>query len=530
MYSSKSLGILFTLSVLGLLLIVAPSAGMAQTDAGACPMLVNQALTQLGQNCDLLDRNSACYGYNRVDATFTQAEAQDFFSTPADRTSLDNLQTIETVPLDVEQDFWGIAVLNVQANVPNTLPGQAVTFILLGDVQVENAVSPEDVVQPAEPINITVIVAANIRSAATATANLIGSVPVGTQLPADGLSPDGQWLRILFNSGPGWISRELVDLSTDVSSLPVIDKESRTPMQAFYFTTGFGDPSCNEAPPSLLVVQGPNNVSVDINANGADITIGSTIALMILPGNQLQLIVISGEAKLGDIVVPAGFKITAPLSDDNQTVIGPWQDFAPLTQEDLDSLQGLENLPANILHYPINLPTLADIQALLNAFNQTSNTSSNSGSSTTNGPAAGQADCSAFKPTSPLNGLPYGPTTFYWDAAPGATSYQVNVFNDSGSQVASFATDSSNTNLTGDLSNVGNGFTFSWQVVALVDGQVACSSSPISMYREAVPTQAPKPPSQEPQATIEPYCNYNETCEPGLGENASWCGDCFVGY
>jgi hypothetical protein len=508
-YISRPAALVLPLLLLGLLLIIAPHAGLAQNDAGTCPALVTQALDQLGQNCDLLDRNSACYGYNRVDATFTQALGDDFFSQPADRSELTFLDTIETAPLDVDQEFWGIAVLNVQANIPNTLPGQAVTFILLGDVEVENAVAPEDAIQPADPINVTTAIGANVRSNPSANANLIGSAAPGTELAADGLSTDGNWLRILFAGGTGWISREVIDTATDVSSLPTIERESRTPMQSFYFSTGFGDPTCNEAPPSLLVVQGPNNVSVDITANGADITIGSTIALMILPGNQLQLIVVSGEAKLGDVSVPAGFKITAPLSEDGKTVTGPFQNLQPLTQEDLDNLQPLENLPPNLLHYEIDLPTLADIQALLDAFNNANNPEQTNGDNpnVTEGAAGDQVNCSAFRPTSPLNGLPYGPTTFYWDAAPGATSYQVNVFNEGGGQVASFETGGGSTNLTGDLSNVGGGFTFAWQVLALFNGQVACSSAPITMFREAVPTQIPPP-----VATAEPTAVGTEEC------------------
>lgn len=483
------------------LLILAPVVSMAQSDAGACPALVEQALTDMGQNCDLLDRNSACYGYNRVDATFRQSETEDFFSQPADRSQIANLQSIATAPLDVDQDFWGIAVMNVQANVPNTLPGQAVTFVLLGDVKVDNAVAPEDAAEPVDPITVMTAMAANIRSAPTTNANVIGSVPPGTELMADGVNESGNWLRVLFESGPGWVSREVIQTEVDVSGLPVINNENRSPMQSFFFTTGAGDPACNAAPPSLLVVQGPDNVKVDITANGADISIGSTIALMILPGNTLQLVVIYGEATLGDLSVPAGFKITAPLSDDGKTITGDWEAMSPLTQEDLDLLQPLENLPINILHYPIVLPTLEEIQAIINAFLQ-----SNPGTGgNTQGPAAGGADCSSFKATSPLDGLPFGDATFYWDPAPGATSYQVNLFNDSGALVGSFETAAPNSSLVGDTSGLGNGFSFGWQVVALVNGQVACSSPTVTMFRSAPP--APQEPiiAPEPTAIETPY-------------------------
>ncbi|MEO8609797.1 MAG: SH3 domain-containing protein [Chloroflexota bacterium] len=482
-------------SVVVCLLAVVPLAGMAQSDGGACPALVQQALTDLGQNCDSLDRNSACYGYNRVDATFHQSETEDFFSKPADRSQIANLQSIATAPLDVNKDFWGIAVMNVQANVPNTLPGQAVTFVLLGDVKVDNAVAPEDVTQPVDPINVTTLTAANIRSGPTVNANIIGSVPNGKVLPADGRNDAGDWYRIVFSSGPGWVNKDIIYSEGDLNTLPVINKENRSPMQSFFFTTGVGDPACNAAPPSLLVVQGPDNVKVNITANGADITIGSTIALMILPGNILQLIVVHGEAKLGDLNVPAGFKITAQLSDDGKSIVGGWEDMSPLTQEDLDLLKPLEGLPPNILHYPIVLPSLADIQAILNAFQ-----GGNSGGGGTGGPGSGQADCTTFAPTSPLDGLPFGTTTFYWNPAPGATTYQVNLYNDSGALVGSFQTDAANTSLEGDTSGLGGGFSFSWQVVALVNGQVACSSAPITMFRET-----PKPANQpgQPMATEE---------------------------
>lgn len=487
--------------IAGFLLILAVHAGMAQGDE--CPALVQQALDQLGQNCNALDRNSACYGYNRVDATFTEVVEDTFFSQPADRSELTQLQTVETAPLDLSEEFWGIAVLNVQANIPNTLPGQAVTFILLGDVAVDNAVAPEDALQAAAPVSVTTLVGSNIRSGASRNANVIGSVPTGTTLDADALSTDGQWLRILFESGPGWISREVIQAAGDLSTLPTIDREARTPMQAFYFRTGIGDPSCTTAP-SLLVVQGPKDVKVNLSANGADVTIGSTIVLRSLENGFVQLMVVDGEAQLGNIVVPQGFSVKAKLSEDGKTVIGDWTDFSPLSPEELELLGTLEDLPPNLLHYPIQLPTLEEIQQALLFFSQTSTVGGAS-----NGPAAGQANCSNFKPTSPLGGLPYGPTTFYWDGAPGATSYIVNLYDESGALKASFETAAPNTNLVGDTSGLGGGFSFSWEVIALVNGQVACTTSRATMLREAAP--APPQATSEP---IGPVCG-NYVCEPG---------------
>src|SRR5262249_18989320 len=68
----------------------------------------------------------------------------------------------------------------------------------------------------------------------------------------------------------------------DLSTLPVIGPDTKTPMQAFYFRTSISGTACDQAPNSV-VVQGPKNLTIDINANGADIRLGSTIALYELP-------------------------------------------------------------------------------------------------------------------------------------------------------------------------------------------------------------------------------------------------------
>mgnify|MGYP005838693859 CR=1 FL=1 len=517
--------LIIMLTVVVSTLALAPAVGLAQTDAGACPTLVKQALTDLGQNCNRLDRNSACYGFNRVDATFAETVDETFFSQPSDRSPLVKLATIETAPLDTALERWGIALLNVQANVPNTLPGQAVTFILMGDVTVENAVPPQDALLPVEPLAVTTTIGANLRSGPGTRANVVGSVPAGTELAADGLSADVGWLRVLFKAGPAWISRSLVTSVADLDSLPVITRETRTPMQAFFFRSApIGDPLCEETPPSLLVVQGPQNVRVDITANGADITIGSTIVLWTLPGNRLQIVVITGFARVDGVLVPAGFKITAQLSEDGRTIIGPWGPPEPLDDQDLEWLGPLETLPAELLHYPIILPLPEEIQALLASLFSSPPGGLNGPSGGFSGLAAGRADCSNFRPTSPLDGLPYGTATFYWDPAPGATSYQVNVYNERGERVASFSTEAPNTSLNGDVAAAaGSGFSFSWEVIALVGSQVACGSGPVTLFREAPPPAPPPQPTLTPQQICEQqpgcfwegecYC-FSETTEP----------------
>lgn len=463
--------IALALIVLGL----TPRAGLTQSGE-TCPPLVLDALESVGDNCGGLGRNSACYGFNRVDATFSEAAsvAEDFFSRPADRSDLTMLDTLQTVPLDVDLNEWGVAVMSVQANVPNTLPGQAVAFILLGDVSLKNAVAPEDAVQPAdEPLTLTTNVNANVRGLPTTRANILGAAPTGTELPADGLSADQQWFRVVFQErSVGWIFRDLVTVEGDPETLPVFTEEARTPMQAFYFKTGIGTPTCTESP-AALIVQGPDNVTVDISANGADIRIGSTVMLRTTEDNIMEITTLNGEVSADGINIPEGFTVDVPLTENGLDIDGPYRNLRPLKLDELQGLQWLENIPQDVLNYPIDVPERAVIQPT---------PAPRPTSAATTPVASGEVNCSTFKATSPVDGMNFGLNTFYWDPAPGATSYRVTVVG-----YRSAETPAPNTSLSMDLYEMGINFQASWYVEALLNGNVACTTPTVTIPREASP-------------------------------------------
>ncbi len=178
-FLSHVLAVLLVFSVLSLTDKTASVQAQTESDP-SCPLLVQQALTDLGNNCTGIGRNSACYGYNRVEASFSQAVPEGYFSHPADTTEMATIRTIQTAPLDLSTSEWGIAVLNVQANVPDTLPGQAVTFLLLGDTQVENAVPPEATYTG--PATAILQSETNLYENPAADASIIGQIAAGTVL------------------------------------------------------------------------------------------------------------------------------------------------------------------------------------------------------------------------------------------------------------------------------------------------------------------------------------------------------------
>jgi hypothetical protein len=254
---------------------------------------------------------------------------------------------------------------------------------------------------------------------------------------------------------------------------------------------------------------------VDITANGADIQIGSTIVLWLLPDNQMQLIVVSGAAEVGGLTVPAGFTLFAPLNDEGDVENpGDWTGFRALTEEELKLLLPLELIPERLLHYRIIIPTRADIQRFLALLNS----SNVRGGAILSGPAAGDVDCRTLIPTSPLGGMDYGHNTFYWDAAAGATSYQVNVYDENGVLVATGSVNAPTTTLALDVLS-GSGIFYSWEVSAFLNGQLACTTARVSMERSGAPNAPPTVPTS--QAPAPPVCG-NRMCEPPT-ENPRTC-------
>jgi LysM repeat protein len=125
-----------------------------------------------------------------------------------------------------------------------------------------------------------------------------------------------------------------------LSGLAVAEGGAMTPMQAFQLRTAFDDLACNEAP-SLLAVQGPEGLTVDISANGAQIRMASLVVLRTLaPGDVMQAFTIEGDVTLEPDSVSAlqllpGFSTTRCLGEDgNSGADCDWTEPQPLTEEE----------------------------------------------------------------------------------------------------------------------------------------------------------------------------------------------------
>ncbi len=557
---------LFLLALLLSCIVIFGRTEVTQAQDNSCPALVETALEDMGDNCTDMDRNSACYGFNRVDSTFIDEALSGFFDTPADRAGIAQLETIATHPLDLTQDLWGIAVMNVQANVPNALPGQAAVYMLMGDAEVQNRVAPEDAFVPAQPVTISVQSDTRVFSLPQTNSNVLLTLNAGGTASADAKSADSDWLRVLTDRGVGWIRIETVQSDANIGDLPALTGQQQSPMQAFHVSTSIGALSCNEAP-SLLAIQSPEGISIDLTANGVHIRMGSLIMIKIVqPGDQIQVFTIHGNVVLdpdteNEQDVPPGTSTMRCLDQDFGDV-GPdctWSDPVPMTDEELAWAQtvllayqnlGLGGATLNLGGSNVTLintdacPAGTVVNHVVNrgdtlyslglTYNTTVNAIAQQNALTTPTIYVGQVltvvcgaqgpvdyplfdvtpivvdnpppvavDCTPFKLTSPLDGIGYPSQTIYWDPAGGNVGgYRASISGPHGTSSATVGPDVTNVTLDTSSKVLGFDFDFTVTVEALLNGQPVCSSS-VGIQREP-PNDQPPPKKPEPDVTQEP--------------------------
>jgi hypothetical protein len=303
-------------SIFGFLVLVCCVAVTAAQD-DICPALVQNALEYTDEVCSTTERNQACYGNLQINATPVEDVAAFKFDVPGDIENIAAIQSLQLSALSTPET-WGVMLMQVQANLPDTLPGQNITMLLFGDVTLENQGGTTKTVI----LDATARNNARVRSGAGTQNGQIGSLRSGDVVQADGRNEAGDWLRVvLADDTAGWVSTDLLQVTGDVTTLSIVEGTQIAgttygPMQAFYFTSGIGEAACDEAPPDGLLIQTPEGAgTIDLFINEVQINVGSTIFITVHPdrpesGGKLQVYVLEGQVTLTSnnttIVVPAG--------------------------------------------------------------------------------------------------------------------------------------------------------------------------------------------------------------------------------
>lgn len=292
----------------------------AQND---CPTIVSTALEAVDDVCTETGRNQLCYGNFLLEVTPHNTMTRLQFESPGDTANIGDVQYLRLSSFNLDTAAWGVALMNVQAYLPGTLPGQNVIFLLFGDVAVE------DRGVPVVEVPVTATNNVNVRLRPTTDTGVIASLRRAQEVIANGRLPDSSWIRVTLDDGMvGWVNGDFLD--GDVSRLMEVDTDTAIfgPMQAFYFRTGINDAPCAGTPDSGILIQTPQGAgTIQLNANGVQIELGSTIYLQAVPGDFMTVSVIEGHATLTAFdesqVVPAGTAARVPLDDAGMASAAP---------------------------------------------------------------------------------------------------------------------------------------------------------------------------------------------------------------
>jgi uncharacterized protein YgiM (DUF1202 family) len=289
-----------------------------------CPDLVQNALTAAESLCGGTRRDEVCYGNSNLEAVPYPETPNLNFTAPGDIAGITNIQTLRLDGMDVTEGTWGVALMKVQANLPDTNTIENVSIVLFGDVEIENQVPPS--AELAASVNSD---SANIRLTPSTDSSVVASLTNGTTLTVTGRNGDNSWLRVrLDGETGGWVFASLVNVEGDINSLDVIGgggySPSPGPMQAFTFRSAANDRPCDEAPNSGLLIQTPEGVGeISFLINEVDIRLGST-AYLTTPqggdGNQLQISLVEGGGRVesdgvAQYLLP-GQTLFVPLNED----------------------------------------------------------------------------------------------------------------------------------------------------------------------------------------------------------------------
>lgn len=356
-----------TVLIVGYLFFISVISTAQET---TCPDLVQSAFVHTETACTDTGRNQACYGHGMI-----QVESVDEiqFDAVGDRIAIASIASMQLSPMEVQEDMWGIALLRIQANLPDTTPGQNVQLILFGDVEIEDRGTTTT------EMTATATGGVNVRSRpTTAQNNVIESLAAGEAVTAVGRLEDTSWIQIRLDTENdtliGWVSADFLRSEDAFSTLTVVEPgdPQYSPMQAFVFRTGIGDAACDEAPDSGILIQTPKGVGeINLLANSVKIDVGSTIFVQSQPDDDMIVSVLEGRSRITalgvSLIAPAGVRVRIPMSPESEPLGSPEYmrydaaDFANLPLQLLDddmtvaapsvtpTITGIENFPDNVL-------------------------------------------------------------------------------------------------------------------------------------------------------------------------------------
>lgn len=248
---------------------------LAQGDNAACGAAVVQALELVADNCIGLGRNEVCYGNDFISATLN---TDDFFERPGDIVSVSAIEELVTGNIDPDTGAWGVALMDIQADLPNSTEG--VRILVFGGANVEPTPATRDDL-PFCTFSNSSATTISLRAAPSETARAYDVLGFNGTLRVYGQSSDGEWLR----SSRGWVQTDAGDLSCNGVTLPTMDSNADTfdaPMQSFALRVD--EAAQCESVPSGMLIQTPDGETANLLINNVELRVGSTALFTVEEG------------------------------------------------------------------------------------------------------------------------------------------------------------------------------------------------------------------------------------------------------
>ena len=490
----------------------------------SCSALVTRSLAEIEQHCADFARNSICYGYPQVDVAFADGNSAAAFSVPGDRARIADLARVRTSALDEAQSHWGVALLNLGANFPQTYEGPGLLVLQAGDAEVVNEIDPSRVMAIGKPLSTVALVEATRFKLPGVIPEPLGTLAADELLLVDAYDNSGNWLRVVNDGMVSWVESEKLARLKAMQALPRIGVGETFPFQSLSLATGSAFPECSDAEP-IIAIQTPEDMPVNLTVNGVDIHIGSMVTFQQVHRNALSMTVHRGEVTtIFGGTVRAGESVLGILvaTAERESHVLEWSGALPAAegenargQRAQDALNRVARVngwdeheiayePPPVIHvvgpgeglyriatwYDTSVAEIIEANQLkepLILYRGQELEIPNPGSGFAglrSVPVAvpvvtlsASDDCAGLRLTSPLAGAPGSASAFYWDGVPAAEQYLVNIYDhSSNARVGNLTTGGSETTLTIAIGQLGVGGEFRWEVHALAGGSVICST------------------------------------------------------
>jgi len=175
-----------------------------------------------------------------------------------------------------------------------TAAGQTLPLIRVGNTQIAPYPVATVTISPAGRGTV------NVRAKPSAQAALVGSIPVGGTVTADGRNADGTWFHVqLADGGTGWASASVVKVDGDANTLSTRSGDDSTfPSGAGFALTASPDPNCPGSPNGVLLQTPDGTDSLILNVDGVALDLNKATVFITDDEQGLGIMVLQGSVQV----------------------------------------------------------------------------------------------------------------------------------------------------------------------------------------------------------------------------------------